>query len=128
MRVLLVDDDRMLRRYLGALLRRWGATVVSAACAGEAAQRLRLQSFDLLLTDLHMGDHDAFWLLQEAPVPEHTRIVIMTGYAPVDVERRLRHYGVTAVLTKPFSPEELMDVLESSPSRGLAALVPLPAA
>ena len=125
MNVLLADDERMLRHYLKALLKRWGAEVHTARSAADALDHLKHTDYDLLLLDLRLSDHDALWLLDHASVPGHTRIVVMTAFAPTDVERRLRQRGVGDILTKPFSPEQLMDLLERHKPPPPPALVPL---
>jgi DNA-binding response OmpR family regulator len=53
-RVLLVDDDDLLRDTAGALLREGGFEVEEAASVNDALKLLTLHTFDVLLTDLHM--------------------------------------------------------------------------
>ena len=85
MKILLVDDDANTRAALGKLLRRAGASVVTAAEGGEALQHLLETRFDVLLTDLHMPGSriDGFALLDEcARLPLQSRprrVVAISG-------------------------------------------------
>ena len=64
MRVLLIDDDGMLRLGLAGSLARLGLEVEPVACANEAMQRLRSQPFDAVVCDVVLPGTDGLSLIQ----------------------------------------------------------------
>lgn len=112
MRILLAEDEPLLREYLLALLHQWGAVVTEAGSASAALQLIQTDTYDVALLDLRLGDHDALWLMHQATLPATTAVIIMSGFAPMKVVRELKRYGVSALLAKPFSPDELFETLE----------------
>ncbi|MBN9416735.1 MAG: response regulator [Candidatus Eremiobacteraeota bacterium] len=64
MRVLLIDDDGMLRKGLTGSLARLGIDVEPVACANEAMQRLRRQPYDALVCDVVLPGTDGLSLIQ----------------------------------------------------------------
>ena len=64
MRVLLIDDDGMLRKGLTGSLARLGIDVEPVACANEAMQKLRRQPYDALVCDVVLPGTDGLSLIQ----------------------------------------------------------------
>ena len=99
-RILVVDDDRLIRELLGDALRDQGFEVALAA-SGEAAvcELSRGAAFDLLLTDLSMRGMDGLELLERIK-REHTQtdVVILTGHASVDSALRALRLGAADYL------------------------------
>jgi CheY-like chemotaxis protein len=110
--ILLADDEPLLRDFLSTLLRNWGAAVTEAGSASEALRLVQTDAYDVALLDLRLGDHDALWLMRQAALPATMAVIIMSGFAPMKVVRELQQHGVSALLAKPFSPDELFDTLE----------------
>ena len=83
-RVLLVDDDPLVRRALRRVLAHSGFEIDDVHCANEAIARLMSQSFECVLTDFHLPDHDGLWLLTEARriQPSAIRILCTGGEVP----------------------------------------------
>lgn len=110
MKLLVVDDDALVRRALARMLRRAGHDVRDAADA-ESALGL-VDELDALITDLWMPGVDG---LQLAAAVGRTRpdlpIVLVTALPHPDLDERAAEVGVTAVLRKPVEPEELRRVL-----------------
>jgi CheY-like chemotaxis protein len=112
--ILVVDDDLDLAKLLAFGLRLHGYAVQVAANGREALTILEQQSFDAIVLDWNMpvmgGEQFLEHQLRAAsasPIP----IVVIT--ARRDVEQRARQLGAAAVVTKPFSLNALLQVLES---------------
>jgi CheY-like chemotaxis protein len=125
MKILLAEDESALREYLSELLTRWGAVVTEARSASEALRLTQLNTYDVALLDLRLGDHDALWLIDRAALPAATAIVVMSGFAPIRVVRQLELRGVTTLLAKPFSPDELFATLERKTAHAAHVFAPL---
>jgi DNA-binding response OmpR family regulator len=111
MTVLAVDDSASIRKLVELTLRREGYDVVTADSGLTALAALARRRPDLLLLDVMLVALDGFQLCQV--IREHPRyrdlpIIILSGReSEADREAGLRA-GVSAYLTKPFRPEQLL--------------------
>ena len=111
MTVLAVDDSASIRKLVELTLRREGYDVVTADSGLTALAALARRRPDLLLLDVMLVALDGFQLCQV--IREHPRysdlpIIILSGReTEADREAGLRA-GVSAYLTKPFRPEQLL--------------------
>ena len=111
--VLVVDDDAPLGRALARELRQNGYDSVPVSGYDEALQRLAEQSYDVLLTDLRMGDKDGLDLILAiaASFPA-TRPILMSAYATARDSERAKELGAVRVLCKPFETSEMLQAVE----------------
>ena len=107
-RVLAVDDDETARRNLVLALAREGCEVVTAASSREALEQLEAREFDLVLTDLKLGQSDGMELLERSRDrwPD-TRVVVITGYATIPSAVEAVKKGAFQYLAKPYAIDEL---------------------
>jgi two-component system, NtrC family, response regulator AtoC len=107
-RILVVDDEEIVRESLTGWLRKDGYTVANAPDGKAAVEALRSGSFGIVLLDLKMPGMDGLQVLEESRRlrPEAT-YVIMTAYATVDTAVAAMKLGAFDYLVKPFDPEEL---------------------
>lgn len=113
--VLVVDDDASLRHALTRELRANGYDSIQASGYDEALQRLKEQAYDVLLTDLRMGEKDGLDLittLQES-FPG-TRPILMSAYATARDSERALGLGAVRVLCKPFDSAEMLQAVEKA--------------
>ena len=81
-RVLLVEDDAAVRQAIERALVRFGCRVTPAAAARDALAAIQDAAFDVVLTDVHMPEHDGLWLWRAATArrPElRGRFIFMSG-------------------------------------------------
>lgn len=113
-RVLVVDDEPMVRRVLVALLARMGAVAESVEGGAEAIDLVRGgHQFGVILLDLSMpglSGAETFRELQR--IAPHIPVVICSGYAPPDSFDPDMRSAVAGMIAKPFTPGELQRVLE----------------
>ncbi len=113
-RVLLVEDDRSLRRYLEVVLSRKGY-VVTVAVDGLAAMRASLTvPLDLVVTDAIMPNLNGYELvrfLRNTPQLAHLPIVLLSALDIKDDASEVHRADV--YLSKPVSPETLLECLAS---------------
>jgi two-component system response regulator AtoC len=107
-RILVVDDEEIVRESLAGWLDKDGYTVEQAADGPSALARLRLQPFSIVITDLKMPGMDGLTVLAEArKLQPDLAVVIMTAFATVDSAVTAMKQGAFDYLVKPFDPEEL---------------------
>jgi CheY-like chemotaxis protein len=113
-RILLVDDDPILRDVFADLIHGLGYQVKVVADAGEALGRVRNEPFDVLVTDIVLPGMDG-WQLIATAIHEQPmlRLVAMTGADTCGDRERASALGVP-VLKKPFGLVELRDALQAA--------------
>lgn len=118
MHVLVVDDDTAIRTAVSDIARNLGFAVSSVDNAGAARSALKAHLADIVLLDLKMPGGGGLPLLEEIRTlyPE-TVVVVMTAYATVSSAVEAMRTGASEYLTKPFTLDELSDVLERASER-----------
>jgi two-component system response regulator AtoC len=113
-RILVVDDEEIVRESLSGWLRKDGYTVAAAPDGPMALEMLKEEeSWAVLLLDLKMTPMDGLQVLEEAhKIRPDAAAVIMTAYATVDTAVRAMKLGAYDYLMKPFDPEELSIMVE----------------
>jgi diguanylate cyclase (GGDEF)-like protein len=112
-RVLVVDDDRNLRKIISTNLELAGFTVESAADGQEALEVIEQAQPDLVLLDLmmpHMDGYDVARKIRGHPNPSVANVPIIILTAKGETEDKLRGFeaGADDYITKPFGPQELL--------------------
>src|SRR6184192_1151434 len=125
MRILVAEDETIIRLDLCELLRRAGFEVVAEARDGEEAVALaRAHEPDLAVLDVKMprldGIEAARRILDERPIP----IVMLTAYGQDELVSRAVEAGVFGYLVKPFREHDLLPAIRTARARyeELAAL------
>jgi len=118
MRILIAEDETIIRLDLRELLERSGFEVVAEARDGEEAVELALaESPDLALLDVKMPKLDgidaARRILEERPMP----IVMVTAYGEKELVARAVEAGVFGYLVKPFRETDLLPAIEMAQAR-----------
>jgi DNA-binding NtrC family response regulator len=105
-RILIVEDEPLIRSELRRLLGRAGHHVAEASSVPEAhAEHAPLDSFDLVLTDMRLPGPSGVELVSAAaPAP----VVVMTSYATVKSAVDAMKLGAADYLAKPFDHDELL--------------------
>jgi CheY-like chemotaxis protein len=113
-KILVVDDSSNERNGLCRLLERAGYDVRSAADGVEALQKIRENSFDLLLVDIWMPRMNGIELLALLPEDTRPRALIITGDDSPEVLLRSLREKAYLFICKPVSPEDLLRVVRST--------------
>ena len=102
-RILVVDDDREHAATLVRLLQREGLEAEPVHDVADALERLRRQSFDLILTDLVMPGRSGLDLLQAAQhLQIDTPVILMTAFGTVERAVEAMHAGAADFIVKPI--------------------------
>jgi CheY-like chemotaxis protein len=122
LRVLVVDDEEEVRKYVTTVFRSSGVEVRSAASARDALKVLGGWPADVVLTDLAMPGADGFDLLhwiRESPL-EHVRgvpVVALTAFAMNEDRERVSDAGFQGFLAKPVEPARLRAAVARAAAR-----------
>lgn len=117
-RVLIIDDDEIIRKSCEKVLSPEGYIVVSAQSGREGLKLLSNKPFDLVLTDLRMPDMNGIDVLKKVKeTGPDIEVIIITGYGTIKSAIEAIRYGAYDYVEKPFSPEELLNVVRRSLER-----------
>lgn len=107
-RVLIVDDDPVIRELLASYLQRDGYEVLCAETAEQAEACLQEQPVELVMLDIRLPGKDGLTLTRELRVRSEVGIILITGRDD-EIDRIVGlECGADDYLAKPFNPRELM--------------------
>ena len=112
-RILIVEDDQTFRQTVCEILRDEGYKVRGARSLHKAVKRLTKHTFDLVLSDIHLGNDSGFEVIQIAhETRPHAKIVLMSAHADPETVQQAFNSGAARVLSKPFRVAELLKTIE----------------
>lgn len=114
-KVIIVDDEVDTLDACNQILRKSGYTVETFNDPVKALERLREQSFDLMISDLKIPRMDGIELLKEVKrLDPEIAVVIITGYASIETAVESIKEGAYDYIPKPFTPDELRLVVRKA--------------
>ncbi len=115
LKILLVDDDRLVADSEGQMLERLGHVVTVRTDSPEALRAFseRPREFDLIITDQVMPKMTGTKLaLEVLRVRPDMPIILVTGYADSVQESQVKALGIKAFIRKPFGSKEMSDLID----------------
>ncbi|HEY0560533.1 MAG: response regulator receiver and domain protein [Mycobacterium sp.] len=117
-RVLIAEDEALIRLDLSEMLQEEGYEVVGEAGDGEAAVRLTEELRpDLVILDVQMPVLDGISAATQIVQRRIAPVVILTAFSQRDLVERAREAGAMAYLVKPFQKKDLLPMIEMAVSR-----------
>jgi two-component system response regulator PilR (NtrC family) len=117
-RILVVDDERSMREFLGIMLTRDGYDVVVAENGTQAMAALRQRPFDLLISDIRMPDCSGIEVLREAKgVQADLPGILMTAFSSTQTAIEALRTGALDYISKPFDIDEMKRVIAQALER-----------
>ena len=118
-RILIVDDDPTLCRSLKVFLRDKYPNIVTAFSGREAIELLTSDTFDLILLDVFMPDVNGYQVMDYINRKGlKTSVILISAYAPTELEKETPPKGVYDSMMKPFDLEKLVATLQNALNRG----------
>lgn len=113
MNVLVVDDEERFAALVAEHLREAGHKVTASCRGADAVQKVQEENYDVVITDLRMSPVDGMGVLDAAKKTNpDTEVVLMTAYGTVGKAVAAMRQGAYDFVTKPFSLDELVLLLE----------------
>lgn len=110
-KILLVDDDEMVRELVAATLKGGDYTLLQASDGQRGLAIAREQSPDLIFLDVNMPVMDGVSVcraIKADPATERINVIMLTALGQDADRERARHAGANGYFTKPFSPLNLL--------------------
>jgi DNA-binding NtrC family response regulator len=112
LRVLLVDDEPIVGKRLRPALEKSGFYVETYEDGAQALERITQDEFDIVVTDIRMEPVDGLKVLEAAlKKNRRTKVIVITGYATVELAREALAKGAFEVIAKPFRPNDLREAI-----------------
>ncbi len=117
-RVLIAEDEAIIRLDLKEMLEEEGFEVVAEAADGDAAMRLaRERTPDLVIMDIKMPGTDGLSAAETIVEEDLAAVLILTAFSQKDLVRRAAEAGAMGYLVKPFQKSDLLPAIEIALAR-----------
>ncbi len=109
-KILVVDDDTAMREMMTLALTKEGFSVQAAGSSDAAMTAVAAENFDLIITDIYLGDGTGIELLEHCShhCPD-AKVILVTAHGTVETATSARRLGVFDYLAKPFQVQTLVD-------------------
>lgn len=111
--ILILDDEPIVGKRLKPALEKFGCEVEVFEDGRKALERFNEKYFDIVVTDVRMEEIDGLQVLEQIKAKsEETKVIIITGYATIEVAREALIKGAFDFIAKPFKPNDLRLIIE----------------
>ena len=111
-KILVVDDDRSICKLMGSILQMEAYPFRVATSGEQARQAIDQERFDILVSDIYLGDDSGLHLLERMKaVNSEAEVVIMTAHGSMETAVNAVHNGAFDYISKPFVVDEMLDIL-----------------
>ncbi|MBC8512417.1 MAG: response regulator [Dehalococcoidales bacterium] len=113
-RILVIDDDEVIRSLFKETLEEQGHTVVTAGTSAEGIDRVKRWDFDLVFLDLKIPEMDGAELIKQLKsINPKLPVTIITGYPDSDTMKKALREGPLGVMDKPFDAQDIIAAVNS---------------
>ena len=121
-KILIVDDEPQILRFLRASLPPHGYESVEASTGSQAIKSFAKERHDALILDLGLPDQDGFAVIQAVRAIALTPIIVLSARSDVEGKVKALELGADDYVTKPFDMAELLARLKAALRHGLQAI------
>ncbi len=113
--VLVIDDETIVCKRLKSALEKEGYEVEVFEEGQSAINRYHEKHFDIVVSDIRMVGMDGLEVLEQVQSASNkTKVILITGYATVEIARAALAKGAFDCIAKPFKPNELRAVIDKA--------------
>ncbi len=122
MKILVVDDMAGMRRFVSSQLKELNYTEIDFAVNGkDAIDKIKVEKYDLILSDINMPEYDGKYLLEELAKMEHdSKVIMITAEEDVKTVAKVIELGIDEFLNKPFDSQMLKEKIDNVFSKELS--------
>ena len=112
-RVVVVDDDDVVRRFVTKMLEREGYDVTVFSDAADALADAAIADADLIITDLSMPTSGEVFIQELRSRSTRAPIIVMSGHLSEEKAQYLLSLGAQAFIQKPFDLDEFLAIIQT---------------
>lgn len=110
--ICIIDDEIVVCKRLQQFLGKAKNHVETFTDSSSALKRLKERRFDIVVTDIRMDNIDGMDVLNFViSKGEGTKVIMITGYATIEIAREAQAKGAFDFISKPFKPQDLQEVI-----------------
>lgn len=114
-KILVVDDEPIVGERLKAFIEKDGHQVETFSDPAKALRRLETKAFDIVISDIRMGEIDGIQVMEKVFEKSRNVMVIMiTGYATLELARESLTKGAFDFIAKPFKLKEIRKTIQKA--------------
>ncbi len=118
LRIMILDDEPIVGKRLGPAIAKMGCETEFFTDPKKALERIEECAFDIIVTDIRMEDVDGIRVLEKVlSRSPATKVIMITGYATMEVAREALAKGAFDFLAKPFKPGQLREMIARAASQ-----------
>src|SRR5258706_2016190 len=111
-KILVVDDDRSICKLMGSILQMESYPFRVVTSGEQARQAMDQERFDILVSDIYLGDDSGLHLLEHMKAANsEAEVVIMTAHGSMETAVNAVHNGAFDYISKPFVVDEMLGIL-----------------
>jgi len=113
--ILIVDDEPIVGERLKAFIKKDGHRSETFVDPAAALKRLEEKEFDIVISDIRMGEIDGIQVMQKVfQKSRRTKVIMITGYATLELARESLTKGAFDFIAKPFKLKEIRRTIEKA--------------
>lgn len=110
--ICIIDDEIVVCKRLQQALTKDKHEVETFVDSRSAIDRINEKSFDIVVTDIRMDNIDGMEVLDFViKKGDNTKVIMITGYATMEIAREAQAKGAFDFISKPFKPQDLREVI-----------------
>jgi DNA-binding NtrC family response regulator len=111
--ICIIDDEVVVCKRLQQFLGKAKHNVETFVDSTTALKRLDEKKFDIVVTDIRMDNIDGMDVLNHViKKGDDTKVIMITGYATIEIAREAQAKGAFDFISKPFKPQDLQEVID----------------
>ena len=114
-KILIVDDDKLIRWSLKEIFSQEGYTVDTVATAKDALKQAKNITYELIFSDLEINDENGVEMLKKARAfqPE-AKFIIISALTKQQIEPKLGSLSIFSIIEKPFKSEQIRTIVKEA--------------
>ncbi len=114
-KILVVDDDKLIRWSLKEILSQEGYVVDSVATAKDALKQAKNITYELIFSDLEINDENGIEMLKKARTFQpDAKIIILSALTKQQIEPKLGNLSIFSIIEKPFRSERIKTIVKEA--------------
>jgi DNA-binding NtrC family response regulator len=114
-KILVVDDDKLIRWSLKEIFSQEGYVVDAVATAEDALKQAKNITYELIFSDLEINDENGIEMLRTARVSQpEAKIIIISALTRQQIEPKLGNLNIFSIIEKPFRSEQIKTIVKEA--------------